>query len=81
MLTRRRPNLRDEERQAIFEQLLELSHDKRLPHGAIGQVAAQWGRERDTIARICARGQQSRLDGHAAADVKSKMQGIELNRT
>ena len=75
----RRQHLSALDRRAIFEQLLELSHNGSLPRGAIVHAAKHWRRDRATITRIWARGLRSRRDGATAADVSSKMRGMRLH--
>jgi hypothetical protein len=74
-----RKNLTNDDRRAIFERLLELSDRGKLPRGAINNVATTWGRDRATITRIWCRGTASRLHGHAAANVASKIKGIDFD--
>ncbi|KAG9409271.1 hypothetical protein AC1031_019522 [Aphanomyces cochlioides] len=71
--TKRRPNLRDSERQAFFERLLELSTNGMLPLGSIAALAAQYQRDCDTIVRIWQRGMQTRQQGDGAADVSARI--------
>jgi hypothetical protein len=75
-----RPNLKDDERRVIFERLLEMSVNGNLPRGAIAQLAPEKSRDRATITRIWKRGMDSRRHGLAAADVASKIKGIDFKR-
>ncbi|ETV81107.1 hypothetical protein H257_05710 [Aphanomyces astaci] len=69
----RGPNLRDSERRALFERMLEISSRGVLPRGAIVNLAREIGRDRATITRVWKRGLETRKDGDGAANVASKI--------
>ncbi|KAH9147130.1 hypothetical protein AeRB84_005975, partial [Aphanomyces euteiches] len=75
LTSKRRPNLRDSERRAIFERLLETSTNGVLRICSIAELATQYKRDRDTISRIWQRGMQSRQQGDGAADVAARIRG------
>ncbi|RHY04968.1 hypothetical protein DYB36_010814 [Aphanomyces astaci] len=74
----RGPNLRDSERRALFERMLEISSRGVLPRGAIVNLAREIGRDRATITRVLKRGLETRKDGDGAANVASKIRGNKL---
>ncbi|KAH9107657.1 hypothetical protein AeMF1_017043 [Aphanomyces euteiches] len=80
LTSKRRPNLRDSERRAIFERLLETSTNGVLRIGSIAELAPQYKRDRDTISRIWQRGMQSRQQGDGAADVAARIRGRKPKR-
>jgi hypothetical protein len=74
-----KPNLTEEERRAIFEELLVCQKNPgtsaKLVKGTLKRVGSKFGVTPETISAIWKRGQQSLADGNIAANISSRKQG------
>eukprot|EP00171_Calliarthron_tuberculosum_P001066 IDg1066t1 len=72
---RAKPNLTDDQRQAVYNALLTSSDNGKLKRGSIKAVAEQFEVSRDTVERIWKRRKSSLAAGSVSADVRGRKRG------